>query len=36
MTIPIFQADAFTHKPFAGNFAAVCLLDEPGDPAWMQ
>ena len=30
--------DAFTDRPFAGNPAAVCLLDGPGWPAdvWMQ
>jgi predicted PhzF superfamily epimerase YddE/YHI9 len=32
----IFQVDAFTRRPFAGNPAAVCLLDEPRDDAWMQ
>jgi len=35
---PLFQVDAFTAEPFAGNPAAVCLL-EPGehaDPGWMQ
>lgn len=36
MSLPLFQVDAFTDRPFAGNPAAVCLLDEPGDPAWMQ
>lgn len=36
MPIPLFQVDAFTHKPFSGNPAAVCVLDEPADPAWMQ
>lgn len=36
MTIPLFQVDAFASKPFTGNPAAVCLLDEPGDPVWMQ
>ena len=38
MTQLLFQVDAFTAEPFAGNPAAVCLL-EPGaepDPAWMQ
>ena len=38
MTQPLVQVDAFTAEPFAGNPAAVCLL-EPGaepDPAWMQ
>jgi PhzF family phenazine biosynthesis protein len=32
----ITQVDAFTDTPFAGNPAAVCVLAEPGDPAWMQ
>ena len=32
----IFQADAFTDKAFAGNPAAVCILTEPRDDAWMQ
>lgn len=36
MTLPLFQVDAFADRPFAGNPAAVCLLDRPGDPAWMQ
>ena len=27
-TIPIFQLDAFTDKPFGGNPAAVCPLQE--------
>lgn len=35
-TIRCFQVDAFTSRPFAGNPAAVCLLDEPRDPEWMQ
>ena len=30
------QVDAFTGKPFAGNPAAVCLLDGERDPSWMQ
>lgn len=30
------QVDAFTGKAFAGNPAAVCLLDEPRDATWMQ
>lgn len=29
MHIDLFQIDAFTHKPFAGNPAAVCPLEEP-------
>jgi PhzF family phenazine biosynthesis protein len=28
--------DAFTDRPFAGNPAAVCLLDAPHDERWMQ
>jgi PhzF family phenazine biosynthesis protein len=32
----IAQVDAFAAKPFAGNPAAVCLLDEPRDAMWMQ
>jgi len=36
MGIQIFQVDAFTSKPFAGNPAAVCLLPEPRDERWMQ
>lgn len=36
MSLPLFQVDAFTNRPFAGNPAAVCLLREPGDAAWMQ
>jgi len=36
MGLPLFQVDAFTDRPFAGNPAAVCLLNEPGDAAWMQ
>jgi PhzF family phenazine biosynthesis protein len=33
---PLFQVDAFAFGPFSGNPAAVCLLERPGDPAWMQ
>ena len=32
----IYQADAFTNTPFAGNPAAVCLLAEPAGERWMQ
>lgn len=32
----IFQVDAFTNKPFAGNPAAVCVLPQPRDASWMQ
>jgi predicted PhzF superfamily epimerase YddE/YHI9 len=34
--VRLFQVDAFTAKAFTGNPAAVCLLDESGDPMWMQ
>lgn len=33
---PIYQVDAFTDKPFAGNPAGVCVLEQPRDDAWMQ
>lgn len=36
MSLPLFHVDAFTERPFAGNPAAVCILNEPGDEAWMQ
>lgn len=36
MGLAITQVDAFTDKPFAGNPAAVCILEEPRDDAWMQ
>ena len=36
MSLTIYQVDAFTNKPFAGNPAAVCILPEPGDAQWMQ
>lgn len=36
MGLRIFQVDAFTDKPFAGNPAAVCVLSEPRDARWMQ
>jgi PhzF family phenazine biosynthesis protein len=36
MSIPIYQVDAFTDKPFAGNPAAVCILSAPADEKWMQ
>lgn len=32
MPIPLLQVDAFTDKPFCGNPAAVCLLDNEKDP----
>jgi PhzF family phenazine biosynthesis protein len=36
MSIPLFQVDAFTDRPFAGNPAAVCLLERPAEERWMQ
>ncbi len=36
MSISIYQVDAFTDRPFAGNPAAVCLLPEAKEDAWMQ
>ena len=32
----VIQVDAFTSQPFAGNPAAVCVLDKPRDEEWMQ
>jgi PhzF family phenazine biosynthesis protein len=32
----ITQVDAFTHRPFAGNPAAVCVLEEAAGEQWMQ
>ena len=32
----IYQVDAFTNKPFAGNPAGVCALPEERDARWMQ
>ncbi len=34
--VPCWQVDAFTDRPFTGNPAAVCWLDEEADSAWMQ
>jgi predicted PhzF superfamily epimerase YddE/YHI9 len=36
VTVPVFQVDAFTAEPFAGNPAAVCLLEQEAEPGWMQ
>jgi PhzF family phenazine biosynthesis protein len=36
MGIAIYQVDTFAEKPFRGNPAAVCILLEPGEEAWMQ
>jgi predicted PhzF superfamily epimerase YddE/YHI9 len=36
MALPLIHVDAFTDTPFAGNPAAVCLLDRPREASWMQ
>jgi PhzF family phenazine biosynthesis protein len=36
MAVPLYQIDAFSREAFGGNPAAVCLLDHPAEPAWMQ
>jgi PhzF family phenazine biosynthesis protein len=36
MSLPLYQVDAFTNRPFSGNPAAVCFLEEPKGDAWMQ
>jgi len=36
MGLKILHVDAFTQERFAGNPAAVCILPEPRDDAWMQ
>lgn len=35
-SIPIYQVDAFTHVPFKGNPAGVCLIEESMSDKWMQ
>jgi PhzF family phenazine biosynthesis protein len=32
----IVQVDAFTDRPFSGNPAAVCVMSQAADTAWMQ
>ena len=34
--VPCLQIDAFTDRAFAGNPAAVCLLEDERDAEWMQ
>lgn len=36
MSILLYQVDAFTTTPFAGNPAAVCVLPSPQPADWMQ
>lgn len=35
-SIPLLQIDAFADRPFAGNSAAVCLLEQAAPESWMQ
>lgn len=35
MSLPLFQVDAFTNRPFLGNPAGVVLLDAPRPDSWM-
>jgi PhzF family phenazine biosynthesis protein len=32
----VYHVDAFAHRAFAGNPAAVCLLSRPRDDSWMH
>jgi PhzF family phenazine biosynthesis protein len=36
MSNELHLVDAFTGDPFRGNTAAVCIMEGPADPAWMQ
>jgi PhzF family phenazine biosynthesis protein len=36
MELPLVHVDAFTTTPFAGNPAAVCLLEAAREAGWMQ
>ncbi len=36
MSLSIFVVDAFADRPFSGNPAAVCLLDQVREDAWLQ
>jgi PhzF family phenazine biosynthesis protein len=36
MAIRVLYVDAFTGEAFAGNQAAVCLMDKAADERWMQ
>ena len=36
MAQAIVTVDAFTDRPFAGNPAAVCVLERPAAESWMQ
>jgi len=36
MGLKVYQVDAFTERPFAGNPAGVCTLSEKPSDVWMQ
>lgn len=36
MSVRILQVDSFTNRAFAGNPAAICLLETPAAESWMQ
>lgn len=36
MSQGFFVVDAFTDRPFAGNPAAVCVMNRPADETWMR
>jgi PhzF family phenazine biosynthesis protein len=36
MGLKLFHVDAFSSRPFGGNQAAVCILNEPRSYIWMQ
>jgi PhzF family phenazine biosynthesis protein len=36
MSVRIIQVDAFSARPFAGNPAAVCVMEGPASEAWMR
>lgn len=36
MSVQVMTVNAFTDKPFGGNPAAVCVLENPAEASWMQ
>jgi PhzF family phenazine biosynthesis protein len=34
--VPIWQVDAFADRPFSGNPAGVCVLEDERDDTWLQ
>ncbi len=36
MALPLYQVDAFAGRPFGGNPAGVCFLEQPRSERWMQ